>query len=104
MKDSGCLLSYNTLYKILKQYNITNWLAKKRPKLTPEVVKLRLAWAKAHVDWEVDQWRYIIWSDECSIERGLGQKRRWVFRLPSQKWEKQMIQEYKKGKDLSVMI
>jgi len=45
-----------------------------------------------------------MWLDECSAERGAGGKREWVFRTPEQKWNKEMIQTYKKGKDISVMV
>jgi transposase len=45
-----------------------------------------------------------MWSDECSVERGSGAGRQWVFRTPVQKWDKEMIQTYKKGKDILVMV
>jgi len=46
----------------------------------------------------------VIWSDECSAERGKGKKQQWIFRTPRQKWDKEMIQPVKKGKDISVMV
>jgi len=97
-------LSHDTIYRILKQNNITNWRAKKRPALTEEHAALRLAWAKEHKDWTEDQWSYMLWSDECSVERGKGKQQLWVFRTPDQKWDKSMIQPYNKGKDISIMI
>jgi hypothetical protein len=45
-----------------------------------------------------------MWSDKCSAERGSGKERTWVFRTPPQKWNKEMIDTYKKGKDISVMV
>jgi hypothetical protein len=45
-----------------------------------------------------------MWSDECSVERGSGAAPQWVFRTPPQKWDKEMVQTYKKGKDISVMV
>jgi hypothetical protein len=38
------------------------------------------------------------------VERGKGKKQEWVFRTPQQKWDKEMIQPVKKGKDVSVMV
>ena len=38
------------------------------------------------------------------MERGKGKKQEWVFRTPRQKWDKEMIQPVKKGKDISVMV
>jgi hypothetical protein len=52
------------------------------------------------------RWRAIIFSDECSIEIGKGRRKRWCFRLNYQgeKWKKENISPYKKGKGISVMV
>ena len=96
--------SVRTIQRALKDYGITKWLAKKRPLLTPQVAALRLKWAKEHVEWTFEQWEKIIWSDECSVERGTGKRREWCFRMPDQKWDKDMIQGYRKGHDISLMV
>ena len=45
-----------------------------------------------------------MWSEKCSTEQGKGQCGAWVFRTPVQKWSKDHIQIYHKGKDISVMV
>jgi transposase len=45
-----------------------------------------------------------MWSDECSAEWGKGKSGEWVFCTPTQKWQKEMVTTYKKGKDISVMV
>ena len=65
---------------------------------------IRYQWALEHETWTFEDWAKIIWSDECSVERGTGKRREWVFRTPNQKWQKDMIQPYKKGKDVSIMV
>lgn len=65
-------ISHDIFYRILKAAGITNWIAKKRLKLTKAVAKKRLVWAKAYEDWTEEQWANIIWLDECSAERGMG--------------------------------
>jgi len=100
----GKAVSKSSLYHILKDEGIINWLAKKRPQLTPEVAAKRLQFAKDHEHWGPNEWKVFLWSDECSVERGSGKKRQWVFRTPAQKWDKEMIQPYNKGKDKSVMV
>ena len=102
--EVGVEVSKSTLYRMLKDEGITNWLAKKRPLITPEVTAKRLKWAKQHQKWTWDEWALIIWSDECSLKRGVGGRRVWVFRTPYEKYNKEMICLYKKGKDISVMI
>jgi DDE superfamily endonuclease len=52
----------------------------------------------------LDKWEVIIFSDECSVERGAGATREWVWRTPAQKWDKEMIQPEKTRKDISIMV
>jgi DDE superfamily endonuclease len=52
----------------------------------------------------VEEWKSIIFSDECSMERGKGGQREWVFRLPSQKWLPEMVQTYRKSTDISIIV
>lgn len=102
----ACLVKLcdSTLSSILKKHGITNWRAKKRPHLTEEHAAIRLAWCIERLDWTVEDWKKYMWSNECSVERGKGKICEWVFRTPPQKWQKEMIQTYKKGKDISVMV
>ena len=103
-ENLGTNVSTSTLYREIKTYGLTNWLAKKRPLLTPEVAAKRYAWAKAREDWGPDKWQKIIWSDECSVERGTGKNRKWVFRFPNEKWLQNMVQPVPKGRGISVMV
>jgi hypothetical protein len=97
-------LKNDTLRDILKQHGIINWRAKKRPYLTRVHAQQRRRWCLLRKNLLPDEWVDIIFSDECSVERGAGERRPWVFRTPSQKWDKDMIVTYKKGKDISIMI
>ena len=101
---TGVTISHRTIYRILMNAGITKWMAKKRPKLRPVDAALRLKWALKHQDWTYSRWSNIIWSDECSVERGSGKRREWCFCTPAQKWNKEMIQATPKGKDIKVMV
>jgi len=100
--DMKC--SRRTITRILDTYNIHKWRAAKRPMLTEVHAKARKKWAQEHINWDLDKWKYIIWSDECSVVRGSGKDREWVFRTPCQKWDKEMIEQTPKGKGVSVMV
>jgi len=100
----GTYPSHDTLARILDKNGLTNWISKQRPFLTLEAVKKRLRWTLLHKDWSYDEWAFIIWSDECSVERGAGARRTWVFRTPGQKWDKEIVDTYTKGKDISIMV
>jgi hypothetical protein len=97
-------LSRDTLRRILQEHGLFSWLAKKRPYLTEAAVKKRIKWCLEHADWTFEEWATIIWSDECSVERGAGARRNWVWRTPGQKWDKEMVDTYKKGNDISVIV
>jgi len=86
---TGVNFSKATVYRILKEYGLTNWLAKKRPLLREEDTANRLAWAKERKDWTDNDWRKLNWTDEFSVERGTG---------------KENIQAIPKGRDVSVMV
>ena len=90
--------SKKTIARIVRKQGIKKWLAKKRTILTEEHAKQHYKWCKERANWGVQEWEKYIWSDECSVELGAGQRREWVFRTPSQKWDKDFIQPYKKGK------
>jgi transposase len=94
----------NLVRAILDSVHISTWLAKKRPKLTPRVARLRLQWARIHVKWTEDQWIVIIFSDECSVGRGKGKRRPWVLRTPQQKWDQDKVIEDLTSKQMRVMV
>jgi transposase len=100
----GLTCSKATIYRILKDHGLTNWRKRKRPALTKANARERLLFCRRYRRWRSRGWKRVIWSDECSAERGKGKKPEWVFRTPRQKWDKEMIQPVKKGKDVSVMV
>jgi transposase len=102
--NTGIDLDARTLNATLRAHGISHWLALRRPKLTPEVALLRLKWAEKHVDWTVDQWGQVIWSDEASVTRGTGKAREWVFGTPDQKWDRNKVTEMPNGKPFSIMV
>src|SRR5215469_4704839 len=74
-------VSRGTYYHILKRHHIKNWLAKKRPHLTPMHAKNRLAWALARKDWSCEEWSKILFRDECTVERGKENSENGAFGL-----------------------
>lgn len=104
LTETGLKISRTTVKTILRTNGISNWRAKKRPELTERHVAERLLWCRCRANWSVDRWRAYMWSDECSVERGSGKRGVWVFRTPVQKWHKDYVQMYHKGKDISVMV
>lgn len=101
---TGVACSARTIKRILVDHGITNWRAKRRPLLTELHAAKRLAWCLAYRGWTKEEWGLIMWSDECSVERGRGKAQQWVFRTPAQKWDKDYVQTYKSSRDISIMV
>ena len=93
-----------TFFKILKTNGIVHWKAFKRFKLTPELTKKKLNWARTHEHWKIDQWNKIIWSDESSVARGAGKRREWSFGTSEQKWDRDKLQKDPKRKQFKIMM
>jgi hypothetical protein len=103
---TACALicSISTIKTILKRHGITNWRCKRRPELTEAHAAKRLAWCIAHRYWRKEEWGFVVWSDECSVERGRGKRDEWVFRTPAQKWDRNMVQTYGTNKNMKTMV
>lgn len=105
-EQSGLTASDDTLLRMIKSSGYGQWEAKKRPYLKPEHAALRLTWALERRNWTWDDWKKIIWSDECSVEIGKGKRHQWVFFVNhrDEKWKKDHIVTYSKSKNISIMI
>ena len=78
----------------------------KRPLLNEKQAANRLKWAKEHRNWTVDDWRRVIWSDECAVQRDSDPSQVYVFRHQN-KQEKYAIKNIRgrsKGGQMSQMI
>ena len=78
-------MSNSHIKNLCREAGLTHWRAKKRPKFTEEHAKKRYQWAQIRRYWDVTMWRRMMFSDECSVERGAGKKQIWVFGLPKDK-------------------
>ena len=48
--------------------------------------------------------RTLKFSDECSVQKGSGQNREWVFRYPEEKWKPEMITAVGTGRKPQQMV
>jgi hypothetical protein len=94
-------LSTKVLRRILQDVGILNWRSKRRPNLTADYARLRLQFAS---QWINSDWSSTLFSDECSVKKGVGKERTWSFGYPREKWHYNKVDEYPKSKQGSVMI
>lgn len=97
-------LTTRTLQNILRGKGIRKWRARKRPPLTPEIAEKRLAWAIARKDWTAADFEGVIWSDECSVEKGKTGRTVWVFRSAGEAYHPDCVQPQRATRDITVMV
>lgn len=92
----------STLKRVIYCQGLKKYIAAKKPHLTPGVAKKRLAFATEMATFD---WRNTLFSDECSVVPGSGKERSWVFRLPREKWRRNMLDTfYKSGRPGGHMV
>ena len=65
----GVQVGVETIRRNLKQEGIRAYVQQKRTNLKPEHVQERYQFAKDHIDWTVDDWKRVMFSDESMISR-----------------------------------
>lgn len=74
---ASCALkvSGSTIRTALHEAGFYSRVAAKKPFLSDRHIAGRLAFAKAHRSWTVDDWKRVIWSDESTFEIGKNSRR-----------------------------
>jgi transposase len=103
-KDLTIDYSNRLILNVLRQRNIGHWRAQTRCLISPKIAKARYQYALREQTKSEQDWRSVIMVDECSVERGDGIERLWVFGYPNEKNHSRFIIPVKKGKDMRVMI
>ena len=81
---SGIKVSPNTLRRRLKEIDLFSRVRRQKPVLKPQHKAARLRWARRYQNWTVEDWKRVIWSDECSIVLGRKSRRRRCIRKKGQ--------------------
>ena len=77
---------------------------KKKPLLSEKNRENRLAFAKRHKDWTVEDWKRVIWSDETKICRFSSDGRNWSWVPEGSSLDPRQIQETVKFGGGSIML
>lgn len=73
-------VSVDTIRRYLKDVGIMHRKAAQRPFLKDNHAAQRLEFAQKYHQKPLTWFRRVIWSDECSVQRGDGQGQKWVWR------------------------
>ena len=61
-------ISSSTISRILREYNMVSFIAPRKPQITPKQRRRRVEWCYAHLNWSVEDWSRVIFSDESNYE------------------------------------
>jgi len=87
----------------IAQKHLKTWVAQERVHLDEGLAQERLEWVLAHRHWTRGMWRRKARSrDEVSVERGGGKMRKWVFRYPNVKWNKDCVEPTARRKERGI--
>lgn len=66
-RELGLGCSENTIRLRLREAGLTCFTSNPRRALTPSLREVRLAFAAEHAGWSADQWRSVVFTNECTM-------------------------------------
>lgn len=63
----------------------------RKPPLSDANRSKRLAFARAHLYWTIEDWSRILWTDECYFSLGTGTYREWVWRRSNEAYYRDCV-------------
>jgi len=89
--DVATELNYTTCIRTLRaafeKENFSRRKAREKPFLTKKAQQTRLDWCIERRSWTVEQWRLVVFTDECSIAAGGKRGTVWVTRKAGEEYE-----------------
>lgn len=83
-------LSVMTVRRRLKEAGLNARRPRKKPKLTPRMIKQRIDWAKEYVGKDVDFWKGVVFTDESKFEI-LQENTQYVRRRPGEEFKPECV-------------
>ncbi|KAJ3475474.1 hypothetical protein NLG97_g9447 [Lecanicillium saksenae] len=97
LTEEGTHISPPTVFRILKKANFRKTKPTRKPGLTKRMRDDRLKWCQEHLNWSLEDWKKVIWSDKTSVvllhQRG-GYR---IWRQPKEAFSRSYIHERWKG-------
>jgi hypothetical protein len=105
LREVDDIVKKRTMQRLLRELGAKKWLQKKRQRLTPAIAQKRLDWALTRQRYTLGDWKKVLWSDECTVERGKGVKPIYTFTRPCDQIKLGDVKEVRgTGKGVSKML
>lgn len=102
--DLGIYVSADTVRNVLRQSGILSFIKPTKPHLTKVNANHRLEWARSHLDWTLDDWSRVIWSDETRIDRFGSDGKIYAWKKDSDSLSPRHVQQTRKHGGGNLMI
>src|SRR3979490_89439 len=97
-------LASKTVRRHLKKAGMKAIVKKKKPLLSARHRKARRGFAEAHLEWTVEDWKCVVWSDETKINCLGSDGRRWVYKKAGEPLNDRLVEGTLKFGGGSVMV
>ncbi len=101
---NGTKISRQSLSRELHNAGMRAKMKKKKPAISEKNRKERLAFAKSHKDWTVDDWKRVVFSDESKINRFGSDGLKWTWVRDNEPLQPRSVIPTVKGGGGSLMI
>jgi DDE superfamily endonuclease/Transposase len=91
-------LSYYAIRYALRKAGFFRRTARRKPPISEQNRQKRLQFALEHLNWTLEQWTQILWSDETWVTAG-RHTRTWVTRRKGEEWDPTCIVEREQRKN-----
>ena len=100
----GMQVCVETVRRALRRGGLQSQVKQKKPRLSIKNVKARLDFARAHLDWTIDDWSHVIFSDESKINRFCSDGISWCWSCDPQELSTRIVIETVKHGGGGIMI
>ena len=104
INSQGLPVSETTVRRRRSEAGLGSYIAVAKPGLRKENVVKRLEWAMKYKNWTVEDWKWVIQSDESSIWIGVNPHRQWVIRPPGEGLNRKYVKKTFKSAQIKVMV
>lgn len=94
----------DTVRRVLKRHGLWADIKVKRPKLSTYHRQQRLAFAREHKKWTLEDWKWVVWSDETKINLYGTNGREYVWKKQGMRLLEHDMLETEKHGDGSIML
>lgn len=103
LSRTGCVVSRSTILRRLKSQGLFSYVPLKKPLHTAQSRKVRRNWCRSKLNWGMEHWCKVLFSDEARFQLHSSRKVR-VWRTPTEKFLPACLQSTTQGGGGSVMV